>query len=343
MTLEEHIDDIRKGLKDGTFRDENDVCEFIVKRLFQALDWNIYNRQVFIREYPVNSGRVDFALFHPPSAPKILVEVKRVGNINAGAEEQLFSYAYHNGVPVLILTDGKEWHFFYGPGEGSYDERRVRIINLEEMDNGESAELLHRYLKYESVCTGEAREAIVTDHLAVVRQQRIANALPKAWTALVEEADELLRDVVAEKVRELCGDEPSADQVLDFLKNLEGKRANTGPIAGTQGALFNESGGTSSGSDRKPLTRLDVTMNGETIAEHNGTDTFAKIISERLGVERIYNLGVSWITTSQPKRTFRQFGKYYVSMVGDTETLKKRLENAASRLGVQLTIKIVPK
>ncbi len=342
MTLEEHIDEIRKGLKDGTFRDENDVCEFIVKRLFQALDWNIYNRQVFIREYPVNSGRVDFALFHPPSAPKILVEVKRVGKINAGAEEQLFSYAYHNGVPVLILTDGKEWHFFYGPGEGSYDERRVRIINLEEMDNGESAELLHRYLKYESVCTGEAREAIVTDHLAVVRQQRIANALPKAWTALVEEADELLRDVVAEKVKELCGDEPAAHQVLDFLKSLESRQASGSTITQTQRAPSSGSGVTASGSGRLQLTRLEVTMNGETIAERNGTDTFVKVL-ERLGLDHVYNLGVSWVTISQPSQKHRIVGKYYIITLGSTKTLKRRLEKAASGLEVQLTVKTVSK
>ena len=346
MALEEHIDDIREDLSDGRFRDENDVCEFIVKRLLQALGWNIFNRQVVIREYSVNSGRADFALFHPPSAPrifpKILIEVKKVGKIDASAEEQLFRYAYHRGVPVLILTDGKEWHFFYGTGEGSYDERRVRIINLEITDSRESAELLQRYLKYESVCTGEAREAMVADHHTVVRQQRITSTLPEAWTALVEEADELLRDVVAEKVREFCGDEPSTDQVLEFLKSLESRQTSDPPISQTQRAPSSGSGTTSSGSGRKPPTRLVVTMNGETVAERNGTDTYFKIL-ERLGLDHVYNLGVSWVSISQPSQKHRKVGRYFIITLGSTKTLKRRLEKAASELEVQLTIKIVPK
>ena len=342
MTLEEHIDDIREGLRDGIFRDEDDVCEYIVKRLLQALGWNIYNREVFIREYSVNSGRVDFALFHPPSSPKILIEVKRVGKIDASAEIQLFNYAIHNGVPVLILTDGKMWHFFFGTGEGSYEDRRVRIINLEEMDSGESGELLRRYLKYETVCTGEARDAIEADHRTVVRQQRIANVLPEAWTALVEEADELLRDVVAEKVRELCGDVPITDQVLSFLRSLESTQTRERPSPQTQGGPSDGSRGTPSGSGRKPSTRLEVTMNGETIAERNGTDTFVEVI-RRIGIDRVYNLDVDWVTTSEPSQKHRKVGKYYIKTHGSTDNLKSRLEEVGSRLGVQLTIETVLK
>ena len=342
MLLEEHIDVIRTELRDGIFKDEDDVCEFIVKRLLQALGWDIFNRQVFIREYSVNSGRVDFALFHPPSAPKILIEVKRIGKIDASAEEQLFSYAYHNGVPVLILTDGKKWHFFYGTGEGSYDERRVRLIDLEEMDSGKSAELFRRYLDYQSVCAGEAKEAIVADHHAVVRQQRITNAFPEAWTALVEEADELLRDVVAEKVRELCGDDPSPDQVLDFLRSLESRQTSGSLAARTQRVPSDMPDRKSGGSSKRPPTRLEVTMNGETIAERNGSTTFVEVI-KRLGVERVCNLGVSWVTTSEPSQPHREVGGYHIMTRGSTKMLKDRIENVAPQLGVQLTVEIVPK
>lgn len=342
MTLEVHIDVIRTELRDGIFKDEDDVCEFIVKRLLQALGWDIFNRQVFIREYSVNSGRVDFALFHPPSAPKILIEVKRIGKIDASAEEQLFSYAYHNGVPVLILTDGKKWHFFYGTGEGSYDERRVRLIDLEEMDSGKSAELFRRYLDYQSVCAGEAKEAIVADHHAVVRQQRITNAFPEAWAALVEEADELLRDVVAEKVGELCGDEPSPDQVLDFLRSLESRQTSRSHSVRAKRASSDRRNSTSIGSSRKSPTRLKVKMNGETIAERNGSTTFVEVI-KRLGVERVYNLNVSWVTTSEPSRMHREVGRYYIITHGSTEELQNRIEKAASELGDQLTVEKIPK
>ena len=305
MALEEHIDDIRKGLKDGTFKDENDVCEFIVKRLLQALDWNIYDRGVVIREYPVkseeNSGRADFALFHPPSAPsifpKILIEVKRVGRIDTSAEDQLLRYAFNKGVSVLILTDGREWHFVYTPGAGPFNERIVCTIDLEKMDSEKCAELFRKYLRYESVCKGKARQAIEAAYHNVEKHRQMKEILPKAWNELVQQARESLINIVTEKVKELCGDEPAAHQVLDFLKSLESRQASGSTITQTQRAPSNGSGVTASGSGRKPPTRLVVTMNGETVAERNGTDTYFKIL-ERLGVDCVYKLGVKWIGTS---------------------------------------------
>ena len=343
MTLEAHIDKIRKGLSDGIYIDEADVCESIVAwLLMEDLSWPSGEPGIIKRQYPAGTGKVDFALCYPPLKPKILVEVKRVGQIDVSAEEQLFRYAFDKGVPVLVLTDGKKWHFFYGTGEGSYDERRVRIIDLEELNSRESAELLRRYLEYESVCSGKVRQAIEADHRAVARHQRITNALPEAWAALVQEANELLLGVVTEKVRELCGDEPSAHQVLDFLKNLESRPTSESLITRTQRTPSGGSESTSSGSGRLRLTRLEVTMNGETIAERYGTDTFVEVI-KRLGIERVYDLDVSWVATSEPSQKHRRVRRFYIVTLGSTKTLKKRLEKAASGLRVQLTIRIVPR
>ena len=343
MTLEAHIDKIRKGLSDGIYIDEADVCESIVAwLLMEDLSWPSGEPGIIKRQYPAGTGKVDFALCYPPLKPKILVEVKRVGQIDVSAEEQLFRYAFDKGVPVLVLTDGKKWHFFYGTGEGSYDERRVRIIDLEEINSRESAELLRRYLEYESVCSGKVRQAIEADHRAVARQQRITNALPEAWAALVQEANELLLGVVTKKVRELCGDEPSANQVLDFIKSLKRRQTHENRISQTQGGPSHGSEDTSSGSGRKQPTRLDVTMNGEIISEPIATGTFVEVI-RRLGVNRVYNLNFPWITPSKPQQKSRQIGNYHVRTTYSTKSFKRKLERIASRLGVQLTIKIVPK
>ena len=110
MTLKEHIDDICNNLVKQVFTSEALVSEGIVRRLLDALGWPRFNPQVVIPEYPVEGGRVDFALCHPPSKPLVFIEVKQVGKIE-GAEKQLFEYAFHKGVPVVILTDGKEWYF----------------------------------------------------------------------------------------------------------------------------------------------------------------------------------------------------------------------------------------
>ena len=163
MILKEHIDDIRNQLKEGLFINEAAVSQGIVLRLLNVLTWPTYNTQVIIPEYSVEGRRVDYALCHPPSKPIVFIEVKQVGNIE-GAERQLFEYAFHEGVPIAILTDGQEWQFFHPSGQGDYRERKVCELNLSEGNSEESAERLNRYLNYDSIRTGEAVEAIKEDY-----------------------------------------------------------------------------------------------------------------------------------------------------------------------------------
>jgi predicted type IV restriction endonuclease len=134
MTLKEHIDDIREGLDKGVFIGEAAVSQGIVLRLLNVLTWPTYNTQVIIPEYSVEGRRVDYALCHPSSKPVVFIEVKQVGNIE-GAERQLFEYAFHEGVPIAILTDGREWRFFHPTAQGDYRERKVHEMDLTEDDS----------------------------------------------------------------------------------------------------------------------------------------------------------------------------------------------------------------
>ena len=150
MTLKEHIKDIRNRLEKGEFPNEAAVCDDIVRRLVHELGWPRYQPQIVYPQYPVEGGKVDFALCHPPSEPCVFIEVKQVGNIE-GAEEQLFRYAFRRGVPIAILTDGQKWRFFYPIGQGDYRERKVHELDLIEGDIEESVRHINRYLNYESI------------------------------------------------------------------------------------------------------------------------------------------------------------------------------------------------
>lgn len=229
MTLKEHVDDIRNGLQEGQFTNEAQVSHAIVGRLLDALAWPRYNTKVVTPEYAVQGSRVDFALCHPHSKPIIFIEVKKVGHINEKGERQLFEYAFHDGVPVAILTDGKEWHFFYPSGQGNYKDRRVCKLNLIAGDSEENAARLDRYLNYDSIRTGEAIDAIAQDYQNVARRRQIEMNLPEAWTKLVQEADEFLLEVVAEKTKDLCGYKPSSEQVLNFLNCFVAERDEAPP------------------------------------------------------------------------------------------------------------------
>ena len=159
MELKEHIDDIRNRLEQNLFPNETAVRQGIVDRLLNALGWQTFDTQSVFPEYPIDGGRVDYALCHPPEKPLVFIEVKRVGNIE-GAERQLFEYAFHEGVPILILTDGQKWRFFHPAGSGSYQERLVQELDLIADGSEESSECLFKYLTYSAVQAGIAGQLI---------------------------------------------------------------------------------------------------------------------------------------------------------------------------------------
>ena len=336
MTLNEHLDDIRNDLRRGTFANEASVSQGIVLRLLHALGWP-YNTQVVIPEYPVEGRRVDFALCHPASKPLVFIEVKQVGQIK-GVERQLFEYAFHTGVPIAILTDGREWHFFQPGGQGDYTERRVYKLDLTETENEESLKRLNRYLNYELIRTGESIRAIEDDYRIVSKQRHIEISLPEAWSKLVEEADEFLLDVMAEKTESLCGYKPTGEQVLAFLKDLDREGPHSREVPAPP-------------IDKKALRQLVVTMpNGEKIAHRVGADTFVEVI-EKLGIEKVKDLGdkvrrsplILTSKSDKPNLSQRKSGRYYIITHGTAGTKKKILEKIASELGVRLQIEIVSK
>ena len=329
MTLKEHIDDIRDNLEKGIYVGEAAVSQGIVLRLLDALTWPRYNTQVIIPEYSVEGRRADFALCHPPSKPIVFIEVKQVGNID-GAERQLFEYAFHQGVPIAILTDGREWRFFHPTAQGDYRERKVCELNLGEGDSKENAERLKRYLNYESICTGEAIEAIKEDYEKVVQQRQVAARLPEAWNKLVEEADEFLLHAVAEKTESLCEYRPTDEQVLDFLKSLKIRTES-------------ENGGRDSWNKG-----LLVTMpNGEKINHKVSAATFVEVI-EKLEIERVKYLNkkdiIPLISISKDdKYNQHPSGQYYIMTHNSNKKKKLLLEEIALDLGVQLKVEIVEK
>ena len=338
MTLKEHIDDIREGLKINRYPDEAAVSQGIVLRLLGTLGWSTFDTQAVFPQYGIEGRKVDFALCHPPSKPIVFIEVKRVGNIE-GAERQLFEYAFHEGVPIAILTDGQKWRFFYPIGQGDYRERKVHEMDLTEGDSEEKAKRLNRYLNYESIRTEEAVESIKEDYEKVVQQRQVATRLPEAWSKLVEEADEFLLHTVAEKTESLCGYRPTDEQMLGFLRSLERK---IGPDNGN---------GPPPPPPKNKNKGLLVTMpDGEQINHKVSATTFAEVI-EKLGIEKVKNLRPELKLNATPLiSTFdhstydqRKSGQYYIMTHSDTKTKKRLLERIASDLDIQLKVEIINK
>ena len=346
MTLAEHIDEIRDKLKNEQYPNEAAISDGVVLRLLcDGLNWPRYDTRIVYREYPVQGGRVDFALCHPEQKPKVLIEVKSVGKIEGG-EQQLFNYAFHQGVPIIVLTDGRKWRFFYPLALGDYREREVVELDLTEDSIEKISRRLTRYLLHESVRNEEAFEAIKTDHQQASKQRQAAKHLPEAWKKLIEDEDEFLLDALSEKTEKLCSHKPTTEQMLIFLKRLE-----TTPSSGIEPVKPVSPSNISPrapGKKKRPATRLVVTMpDGKTIDHKTATDTFVDAI-DHIGVDRIKELNkilcsAPLISTQMPTVQHREHGEYYIVVHSSTIQKKRVLDEIAAEVNLPLKVEIVKK
>ena len=117
MSLEQTLRNAVYHLRSGRLMNEAQVKQAVILPVLRALDWDDTDPEAFRPEYSVGKGLVDYALLDHGQA-LVFVEAKRVGNLDAGGEEQLFRYAAHNGVPLLVLTDGNLWNFYLSMAPG---------------------------------------------------------------------------------------------------------------------------------------------------------------------------------------------------------------------------------
>jgi hypothetical protein len=145
MALETTLSDITVRLRQGKFPNEQAVSQGIILRVLQELGWDTWDTTVVWPEYQTGQGRADFALCHPPSKPAVFIEVKQLGRAE-DAVRQALEYAFHTGVPFIVLSDGRTWNFYLPAEKGSYEDRRVYKLDLFERPATEAAERLELYL-----------------------------------------------------------------------------------------------------------------------------------------------------------------------------------------------------
>ena len=350
MSLQATIDEIRNGLEQGRFNEnEMSVRQGIVEPLLRGLGWPTNDTRVVFPEYSIAGGRVDYALCCPPVEPVVLIEAKSIGKIDEGAEQQLFSYAFHQGVPILVLTDGQEWQFFYTFGQGDYDKRKVCVLNLNDSDSEKIANLLQRYLNYASIQNGDAAQSIEADYRLLSSQRAAMRHLPETWRGLLEGADELLIDLVVEATEDFCGHRPSKEQVLDFLKNLESAPASRETALPSSSSHLQKprARGKPKRSPSKRLLR--VTMDDGTVIEHKTQSATLVEAIEKVGIERVHALRLKGLVKRKNRDeppessdyTSDSSGFYSIRTVDGAENKKRILEKIADELGLQWKVEVI--
>jgi hypothetical protein len=219
MALENTLNDIVTRLRQGRFPNEQAISQGIVLRVLQELGWDTWDTAIVWPEFQTGEGRSDFALCHPPTKPAVFIEVKQPGKAE-DAVRQALEYAFHTGVPFIVLTDGRTWSFYLPAEQGSYEDRRVYKLDLFERLPVEAAESLKRYLERVRVETGEALETARKEYRSRNRRSQAKAAIPEAWRELVEKGDELLVEMLAGAVESKAGVRPDDNDVAEFLANL---------------------------------------------------------------------------------------------------------------------------
>lgn len=220
MFMKDLISEIILKLENGDFKNESEISRGIVLKILNALGWDTFDTNIVMSEYSIKNGRVDFALTRKKGVtPSVFIEVKQPGKTE-NADEQLFKYAFDEGVPFAILTDGKTWNFYLPSGQGKFADRRIYKLDLTERAPEESEEKLRRYLEFDRVKNEQALEDAQKDYRNKFKADEAKSAIPEAWKELVDAEDEMLFEILTDAVEKKCGYKPKNTDIADFLSKI---------------------------------------------------------------------------------------------------------------------------
>ena len=229
-TLDSLVTRIKKYLSsdENVYNNEQAVREQIISPILKCLGWETLDPMRVRIEFQLQSGRdkerrkVDYALFtdSDSEAPKCIVEAKAIGKASV-AEDQLFEYAYHTGVPLAIISDGQEWKVYVPFGQGGYQDRLVRTINLDSNSTEEVVKALKRYLSFRNVESGKSVEYAEEDRRHKVGLKSAKNKLKEAWINLTTGRDAIVIEFLIEETSRISGYPPEIEDVIAFLNSEE--------------------------------------------------------------------------------------------------------------------------
>ncbi len=256
--------------------------------ILRLLGWDDSDPEQVMPEYASGGRRVDFALCIAGKRPSLFIEVKGVGRALDG-DRQLFEYAFHEGIPLCLLTDGRDWSFYLPGGQGTYDDRRVYRLQLNERPTSECARVLKRYMERARVKSGDAFEDAMRDYRDIASRREAARSLPIAWKQLAEQPEDLLVELLSEQTEAISGFRPSSAEVTHFLRSLKVSSDSTIAQRATRQPALNGSVPTSVVVEEAPAhpttpvsssgRALEYTLFGSRRTAHNAATALIQVLS----------------------------------------------------------------
>ena len=230
MALREVIEDVREAIASGDARDANEqeAKAWFITPIVEALGWRGRSRVRF--EYSPSQGqmRMDYALRSPDQTTVVVIEAKAPGNDLDQHVTQTLNYAFHEGIPLCILTTGVHWWLYLSLEETSAPrDRFFAKLNLKDDPVDDLESCLKSCLGYEAVTDGSARERAKQMLDDRRNEERLLAEIPKAWRRLLQKPDDLLIELVQEDVQRELDLLPNEQQVAAFLRDSQSHPATT--------------------------------------------------------------------------------------------------------------------
>ena len=148
----------------------------------------------------------------------VFLEVKRLIEDLEKYEKQLLEYSFADGVDIAVLTNGLLWWFYLALGTGDWKQRKFFTIDIKQQEPIIAAKHFREFLGHESISNGNSLKHARSLQASRETDQLIKQTIPEAWEQLIVEPDELLLELLAEKVENMCGHPPELQMIANFIQ-----------------------------------------------------------------------------------------------------------------------------
>jgi len=197
---------------------EQAVRQGVILPILARLGWDTDNVREVVPEFDVGGRQVDYCL-RVKEKNAVFIEVKRLSE-NLDREEhqaQLLDYAFREGVEIAILTNGLSWWLYLPLLKGSWTQRKFFAIDIRQQNVEAAAKHFGQFLGHDAISNGSAVERARSMHASREKARLIDQTVPRAWNQLCQEPDELLLELLADKVESLCGHRPESEPLAEFV------------------------------------------------------------------------------------------------------------------------------
>ena len=165
---------------------EATIQQYVVLPILRALGWddaNLASMEV-LPEYAVEDGRVDYAL-KVGQKLALFLECKKWNESLDRHENQIVTYAVKAGMPIVCLTNGKIWRFYFSWIEGTSVSDRI-FCETDIEDREAAISNLEKYLLKSNVASGEAG---LNAEIALEEKEKTDSSKPNPIDLKIVDAD----------------------------------------------------------------------------------------------------------------------------------------------------------